>query len=57
VRQTGRPPRGRFAEQLAGFTHVKHVRVTDLGFKKGQTPPNEYAIQMAATIAAAQLKN
>jgi uncharacterized metal-binding protein len=43
--------------ELAGFTNVKHVRVTDLGFKKGKTPADEYAIQMVTTAAAARLKN
>jgi len=31
--------------QLAGFTHVRSVRVTDLGFKKGQTPVTAEAVQ------------
>lgn len=31
--------------QLAGFTHVKSVRVTDLGFKKGKSPVSEAAVQ------------
>jgi uncharacterized metal-binding protein len=31
--------------QLAGFTHVKSVRVTDLGFKKGKTPATDAAVQ------------
>lgn len=43
--------------ELAGFTNVKHVRVTDLGFKKGKTPVNEYAIQVVTTAAAALIKN
>lgn len=43
--------------EFAGFTNVKHVRVTDLGFKKGKTPVNEYAIQVVATAAAAMIKN
>lgn len=43
--------------ELAGFTHVKHVRVTDLGFKKGQSPVHEEAIRKVATAAAAVLKN
>lgn len=42
--------------ELAGFTNVKHVRVTDLGFKKGKTPVDEYAIQVVTT-AAALIKN
>ncbi|MDI1248051.1 MAG: putative zinc-binding protein [Lacunisphaera sp.] len=43
--------------ELAGFTHVKHVRVTDLGFKKGKTPVDEYAIQIVAAAAAALIRN
>jgi uncharacterized metal-binding protein len=31
--------------QLAGFTHVHSVRVTDLGFKKGQTPVTAESVQ------------
>jgi uncharacterized metal-binding protein len=31
--------------QLAGFTQVKSVRVTDLGFKKGQTQVSNPAVQ------------
>ena len=31
--------------QLAGFTHVKSVRVTDLGFKKSKTPVTDTAVQ------------
>jgi uncharacterized metal-binding protein len=43
--------------ELAGFTNVKHVRVTDLGFKKGKTPASEDAIRQVADTAAALLKN
>jgi len=43
--------------ELAGFTDVKHVRVTDLGFKKGKAPVNEYAIQVVTTAVAALIKN
>jgi uncharacterized metal-binding protein len=43
--------------ELAGFTNVKHVRVTDLGFKKGKTPATEEAIRQVAETAAALLKN
>lgn len=32
--------------QLAGFTQVKSVRVTDLGFKKGNSPVSDPAVQM-----------
>jgi len=31
--------------QLAGFTHVRSVRVTDLGFKKGRTPVTAESVQ------------
>jgi len=31
--------------QLAGFTHIRSVRVTDLGFKKGQTPVTAGSVQ------------
>jgi len=31
--------------QLAGFTHVHSVRVTDLGFKKGESPATAEAVQ------------
>lgn len=31
--------------QLAGFSHVRSVRVTDLGFKKGRTPATADAVQ------------
>jgi uncharacterized metal-binding protein len=30
--------------ELAGFTNIRHLRVTDLGFKKGQTPATDDAI-------------
>jgi uncharacterized metal-binding protein len=43
--------------ELAGFTNVKHVRVTDLGFKKGKTPASEDAIRQVVDTAAALLKN
>jgi uncharacterized metal-binding protein len=43
--------------ELAGFNHVKHVRVTDLGFKKGKTPATEEAICQGADTAVALLKN
>lgn len=42
--------------ELAGFTGVKHVRVTDLGFVKGKTPVVEDAIRKVAETAAALLK-
>ena len=43
--------------ELAGFTNVRHVRVTDLGLKKGKTPATEDAIRKVADTAAALLKN
>lgn len=41
--------------ELAGFTNIRHVRVTDLGFKKGQTPATEDVIRKVADAAAATL--
>ena len=41
--------------ELAGFTNVKHVRVTDLGLKKGQSPVTEGAIRRVADAAVALL--
>lgn len=43
--------------ELAGFTHVKHVRVTDLGFKKGHAPATDEAVRHVTDTAAALLKN
>jgi uncharacterized metal-binding protein len=43
--------------ELAGFTGIKHVRVTDLGLKKGKAPANEDSIRWVADTAAALLKN
>jgi uncharacterized metal-binding protein len=43
--------------ELAGFSHVQHVRVTDLGFKKGQTPVTDETIRCVAAAATALLKN
>lgn len=44
--------------QLAGFTHVKSVRVTDLGYKKGKSPATPDAVQTVvrrvATLLMAQ---
>ena len=37
--------------ELAGFTHVRHVRVTDLGLKKGKTPATDAAIEVVARQA------
>ncbi len=43
--------------ELAGFTNVKHVRVTDLGFKKGKSPASDEAIGRVVAAASALLKN
>lgn len=43
--------------ELAGFTGIKHVRVTDLGFKKGQSPATPEAVRKVADTAIALLKN
>jgi uncharacterized metal-binding protein len=43
--------------ELAGFTNIRHVRVTDLGFKKGKTPATEGAIRKIADAAIALLQN
>ena len=37
--------------ELAGFPQVRHMRVTDLGFKKGQTPATPEAVPRAALRA------
>ena len=37
---------------LAGFTNVRHVRVTDLGFKKGKAPATDDTI--AAVVSHAK---
>ena len=39
--------------ELAGFTNVRHVRVTDLGFKKGKTPATNEAITRVVRTAHA----
>ena len=43
--------------EFAGFANVKHVRVTDLGFKKGKTPASDAAIRRVADAGAALLKD
>jgi uncharacterized metal-binding protein len=43
--------------ELAGFVNIRHVRVTDLGFKKGKSPATEDAILRVADTVAALLKN
>jgi uncharacterized metal-binding protein len=34
--------------ELAGFTKFAHLRLSDLGMSKGQTPPNDANIEKAA---------
>ncbi len=41
--------------ELAGFAGVHHVRVTDLGFKKGQSPATPEAARKVADAAFALL--
>ncbi|HBJ85949.1 MAG TPA: zinc-binding protein [Verrucomicrobiales bacterium] len=41
--------------QLAGFSHVRHVRVTDLGFTKGKTPVTAGTVATVTRQAAALL--
>lgn len=41
--------------ELAGFTNLRHVRVTDLGFMKGKTPATEDVIRKVADAAMATL--
>jgi uncharacterized metal-binding protein len=41
--------------ELAGFTHIRHVRVADLGFKKGKTPATDEAITAVVHQAKALL--
>jgi uncharacterized metal-binding protein len=43
--------------ELAGFANVKHVRVTDLGFKKGKTPATIEAITAVVRQAKTLLPN
>lgn len=42
--------------ELAGFHSVQHLRVTDLGFKKGQSPVTEDAISRVVAAATALLQ-
>jgi len=42
--------------ELAGFTDIRHLRVTDLGLQKGKSPPDQAAIRRTADAAAALLK-
>lgn len=41
------------ALRRAGFSEVKHLRVTDLGFKKGQSPATEETVRQVVAAAAA----
>lgn len=43
--------------QLAGFSNVKHLRVTDFGFKKGKTPATSDAVATVVSHAKALLAN
>ena len=43
--------------ELAGFTHVKHVRVTDLDLVKGHSPASHEAVGRVVTAASSLLKN
>lgn len=40
----------------AGFTTIKHVRVTDLGFAKGESPPDGNATERVMQAAISALK-
>lgn len=42
--------------EAAGFTTIKHVRVTDLGFRKGESPPEAAAIERVAQAARSTLQ-
>lgn len=39
--------------QEAGFTAFKHMQLTEMGFKKGETPVEDAAIRRVADAAAA----
>lgn len=41
----------------AGFTVIKHVRVTDLGFPKGKSPADATVIDRVVQAAALALKS
>jgi len=41
--------------QLAGFTRIRSVRVTDLGFKKGQTPATAEPVEAVVRDTVALL--
>jgi uncharacterized metal-binding protein len=42
--------------ELAGFTGVTHVRLTDLGFVKGESPPTHERITLVVDRAKALLE-
>lgn len=42
--------------ELAGFTGIRHLRVTDVGLKKGHSPATEAHVRQVAVAAAALLK-
>jgi uncharacterized metal-binding protein len=41
--------------EQAGFTKFEHVRVTDLGMEKGQSPATERNVEIAAEAAGSLL--
>lgn len=41
--------------ELAGYTAIRHVRVTDLGFKKGKSATSAEAVRKVADAALALL--
>jgi uncharacterized metal-binding protein len=41
--------------EKAGFTEVKHLRLTDMGLEKGRTPATEDHVSAVAQAAAAML--
>ncbi len=43
--------------ELAGFTKVRHLRVTNLGFQKGKTPATDEAITAVILQAKTLLSN
>ncbi|OHE78069.1 MAG: zinc-binding protein [Verrucomicrobia bacterium RIFCSPLOWO2_12_FULL_64_8] len=43
--------------QLAGFANARHMRVTDLGFKKGKTPATPEAVARVVLRAREMLRS
>src|SRR5512135_3687692 len=43
--------------ELAGFTNIRHMRVTDLGFKKGKTPTTDETVATVIRHAKTLLSN